>query len=76
MLLQAPRPRVDEFDEFDPSRKLSLTILFPPGSFEFITTGEDSGPCFACKITDENDEGSRDGDTGRFELKDDVVSFV
>lgn len=75
VLLQGPRPRVDEADDLDPQGRLSLAALLPPSSLILVSTGETGGPGFAGKVCDEDDKGSRDDNRGWFELQSNIHPY-
>lgn len=62
MLLESPGPIVEEFEDANPQRRLSLTASLPPARLEFVSTREECGPSLANKVCDKHDECSLDGD--------------
>lgn len=68
MLLQIPGSVVEERENFDPQRELSLASLVSPSSFEVVTAGKELGPGVTEEVGEDDDEGSLDGNVGRFEL--------
>jgi hypothetical protein len=68
VLLQCPRPIVDELENTDVKGKLTLASLCPPSSLELVSAGKELGPGSANKVRNENNESSLDGNCGGFEL--------
>ena len=68
MLLEVPRPIVDEADDPDPGGKRALVTTLPPPSLQLVAAGQEGCPRLAHEIGDEDDESARDGDQGGFKL--------
>lgn len=74
VLLERPGPRVDDEEGADPERGLrplpaaAASSSRPPSRLVVVAAGEEVGPCLACEVGNEDDEGARDADGGGFEL--------
>lgn len=68
VLLEVPRPGIEEAHDADSSRQITLTAPSSPSKLLMITSREHGGPGFADEIGDEDDEGAGNADARRFEL--------
>jgi hypothetical protein len=68
VLLEIPGPGVDEGGDSNPKRVPTLATLFPPLRLETVTTGKEPGPELALEVGDQDNESTRYGDAGWFEL--------
>lgn len=74
MLLQIPRSVVEERENLDRQRELPLAPFVSPSSFEVVAAGEELGPGVTEEVGDDDDEGSLNGNVGRFELNGQQLS--
>lgn len=74
VLLERPRPWVDELEEPDLEWEFTLASVGPPPGFELVSSGKEGGPGNAKKVREEDDEGSLNSDHCWFELRTGVVS--
>lgn len=68
VLLQTPRPIVENLESSNPPRQFPLAPFGPPAGLVSITAGKEFGPSISHKVSDQDDECSLNGDQSRFEL--------
>jgi hypothetical protein len=68
MLLQTPRPIVEELENPYLQWQVALATIGSPFRFEFVAAGKGSGPSIADKVGYKDDKGTLDGNRGGFKL--------